>query len=143
MITITMMMKVMMMMMKIVSKGEPHSSLPHEPQALPFGHPGALQLLELNLFRWDPLPEFKAFKVFALFYILQFQTCHLTIASYGWTANDLIYLWKVKKRIFVKCYSNKNLKSNKFIHWCLLYVSPRWECSARTKLEYLLEKASL
>ena len=97
MITITMMMKVMMMMMKIVSKGEPHSSLPHEPQALPFGHPGALQLLELNLFRWDPLPEFKAFKVFALFYILQFQTCHLTIASYGWTANDLIYLWKVKK----------------------------------------------
>ena len=34
---------------------------------------------------------------FALFYIFQFQTCHLTIASYGWTANDLIYLWKVKK----------------------------------------------
>ena len=45
------MMKVKMMMMKIVPKGEPHSSLPHEPQALPFGHPGALQLLELNLFR--------------------------------------------------------------------------------------------
>jgi len=25
---------------------------------------------------------------------LDTQTCHLTIASYGWTANDLIYLWK-------------------------------------------------
>ena len=51
MIIIVMMRKVKMMMMKIVPKGEPHSSLPHEPQALPFGHPGALQLLELNLFR--------------------------------------------------------------------------------------------
>ena len=27
---------------------------------------------------------------------LDTQTCHLTIASYGWTANDLIYTWKVK-----------------------------------------------
>ena len=26
---------------------------------------------------------------------LDTQTCHLTIASYGWTANDLIYTWKV------------------------------------------------
>lgn len=26
---------------------------------------------------------------------LLLQTCHLTIASYGWTANDLIYTWKV------------------------------------------------
>jgi len=25
---------------------------------------------------------------------LDTQTCHLTIASYGWTANDLIYTWK-------------------------------------------------
>ena len=30
------------------------------------------------------------------FYFSSFQTCHLTIASYGWTASDLIYLWKVK-----------------------------------------------
>ena len=28
---------------------------------------------------------------------LDTQTCHLTIASYGWTAADLVYLWKVKK----------------------------------------------
>ena len=28
---------------------------------------------------------------------LDTQTCHLTIASYGWTARDLEYLWKVKK----------------------------------------------
>ena len=27
---------------------------------------------------------------------LDTQTCHLTIASYGWTANDLIYTWKVR-----------------------------------------------
>ena len=26
---------------------------------------------------------------------LDTQTCHLTIASYGWAANDLVYLWKV------------------------------------------------
>ena len=26
---------------------------------------------------------------------LDTQTCHLTIASYGWTAADLEYLWKV------------------------------------------------
>ena len=29
---------------------------------------------------------------------LDTQTCHLTIASYGWTANDLIYSWKVGKK---------------------------------------------
>ena len=27
---------------------------------------------------------------------LDTQTCHLTIASYGWAANDLVYLWKVR-----------------------------------------------
>ena len=27
---------------------------------------------------------------------LDTQTCHLTIASYGWTAADLVYLWKVR-----------------------------------------------
>ena len=26
---------------------------------------------------------------------LDTQTCHLTIASYGWTAADLVYVWKV------------------------------------------------
>ena len=26
---------------------------------------------------------------------LDTQTCHLTIASYGWAANDLVYMWKV------------------------------------------------
>ena len=28
---------------------------------------------------------------------LDTQTCHLTIASYGWAANDLVYLWKVRE----------------------------------------------
>jgi hypothetical protein len=28
---------------------------------------------------------------------LDTQTCHLTIASYGWTARDLEYQWKVTK----------------------------------------------
>ena len=28
---------------------------------------------------------------------LDTQTCHLTIASYGWAASDLVYLWKVSK----------------------------------------------
>ena len=28
---------------------------------------------------------------------LDTQTCHLTIASYGWAANDLVYLWKVSR----------------------------------------------
>ena len=28
---------------------------------------------------------------------LDTQTCHLTIASYGWTARDLEYQWKVSK----------------------------------------------
>ena len=28
---------------------------------------------------------------------LDTQTCHLTIASYGWAANDLVYLWKVEQ----------------------------------------------
>ena len=31
---------------------------------------------------------------------LDTQTCHLTIASYGWTAADLVYLWKVG-RVFI------------------------------------------
>ena len=30
---------------------------------------------------------------------LDTQTCHLTIASYGWAANDLVYMWKVETRI--------------------------------------------
>ena len=30
---------------------------------------------------------------------LDTQTCHLTIASYGWTARDLEYQWKVIKDI--------------------------------------------
>ena len=30
---------------------------------------------------------------------LDTQTCHLTIASYGWAANDLDYMWKVETRI--------------------------------------------
>ena len=29
---------------------------------------------------------------------LDTQTCHLTIASYGWAANDLVYMWKVESR---------------------------------------------
>ena len=26
---------------------------------------------------------------------LDTQTCHLAIASYGWTAADVVYVWKV------------------------------------------------
>ena len=32
---------------------------------------------------------------------LDTQTCHLTIASYGWAANDLVYLWKVELIIMI------------------------------------------
>ena len=32
---------------------------------------------------------------------LDTQTCHLTIASYGWAANDLVYLWKVGQIIMI------------------------------------------
>ena len=30
---------------------------------------------------------------------LDTQTCHLTIASYGWAANDLVYMWKVHRSV--------------------------------------------
>ena len=29
---------------------------------------------------------------------LDSQTCHITVASYGWTADDVIYLWQVRVR---------------------------------------------
>ena len=32
---------------------------------------------------------------------LDTQTCHLTIASYGWTSRDLQYIWKVRETPFI------------------------------------------
>ena len=29
---------------------------------------------------------------------LDSQTCHITVASYGWTADDVIYSWTVRAR---------------------------------------------
>ena len=37
---------------------------------------------------------------------LDTQTCHLTIASYGWAANDLVYLWKVEQIIIIMIIDN-------------------------------------
>ena len=37
---------------------------------------------------------------------LDTQTCHLTIASYGWTAADLVYLWKVINRSYNNQHTN-------------------------------------
>ena len=29
---------------------------------------------------------------------LDSQTCHISVASYGWTADDLVYLWRVSSK---------------------------------------------
>ena len=96
MIAIMMMMKVKMMMMKIVPKVSLTLACPMNLKLFPLDTQVLFKCLN-SIFSDEIHSKNSKLSAFALFYILQFQTCHLTIASYGWTANDLIYLWKVKK----------------------------------------------
>ena len=82
------------------NSGESHPCLPHEPQALPARHTGLNRHSLIIKIKIKDITKIKIMVMhngFLLCYFFQliFQTCHLTIASYGWTANDLIYLWKV------------------------------------------------
>ena len=49
---------------------------------------------------------------------LDTQTCHLTIASYGWTSRDLQYIWKVRHSIsvlkYIYIYSDKRSLESTF-----------------------------
>ena len=63
---------------------------------------------------------------------LDTQTCHLTIASYGWTSRDLQYIWKVRHNISVL---SREIKQWNVYHFMILNMRLSFHC-VRQKIIY-------